>query len=390
MKDLSERYPDDAEVAVLYAESLMDLRPWDYWQEDRTPQPGMDEALSRLESVIRANPDHPGACHFFIHAVEESYPERAVPCAERLADLMPGAGHLVHMPGHIYIRVGRYADAIRVNKHAVHADETYIQDQRPSLGMYTAGYYPHNYDFMAFAAAMAGQSELATMSAEKVAALIPADLLGSPDMTFLQHWSTRHLQLKVRFGRWDEILATPAPAAGLPHATAMWHYARGRALAALGRTGEARAELERLSALSTDPSLAGRRLEFNESHAVLAVAREVLAGRVAAADGRMDEAVTRLQDAVRAEDGMLYGEPPEWTVPARQDLGEVLLQADRPLEAEAAFREDLDRFPENGWSLRGLAQALRAQGRGSEARVVEGRLERAWREADIKIADGKS
>ncbi len=360
--DLSSRWPADLEIAVLASEAQMDLRPWDYWTVTGDPQPGIARALASLEKVQAADPDHPGACHFFIHAVEKLYPERAVPCAERLAGLMPGAGHIVHMPGHIYIRVGRYEDAIRANQHAVHADETYIKDQRPAAGMYTAGYYPHNYDFMAFAAAMAGKQGQAVEAADKLASLIPSDLLGAPGMTFLQHYSTRHLQLRVRFGLWDQILATPSPAPGLTYAQAMWHYAQGRALTATGETAQADVELERLRAL-TD-SLGGVRLEFNGADHILRIAAGVLAGRLAAARGDHEQAIAALRAAVRLEDELLYGEPPEWTVPARHDLGAVLLDAGWAGEAEAVFRKDLEHFPQNVWSLKGLALVKEAEDEG--------------------------
>ncbi|HXE58449.1 MAG TPA: hypothetical protein VNK43_10655, partial [Gemmatimonadales bacterium] len=187
MADVARRHRDDHDVAVLHAEALMDLRPWNYWTREGRPYPGTAELVAQLERVIAANPRHPGACHFYIHAVEAVEPAKAVPCAERLAALMPGAGHLVHMPGHIYIRVGRYADAIKANEHAVHADETYIRDQRPGVGAYTAGYYPHNYDFLAFAAAMAGRSAQAMEAAEKLAALETPEMMRLPGMLFTQH-----------------------------------------------------------------------------------------------------------------------------------------------------------------------------------------------------------
>jgi tetratricopeptide (TPR) repeat protein len=383
MGRVSHEHPMDLEVATLYAEALMDLRPWDYWTESGQPQPGIADALERLESVMEADPSHPGACHFFIHAVEKIYPVRAVPCAERLASLMPGAGHLVHMPGHIYIRVGRYLDAVRANEHAVHADESYIQDQQPGVGMYTAGYYPHNYDFLAFAAMMIGRSEMALSASESVTRLLPQELFGSPGMDFLQHWTVRPLQMRVRFARWDEILATPAPGASFPHATAIWHYARGRAYVARGDAVSARRELERVRALADDPRLEGLRMEFNASKDLVALAENVLAGYVAAAEGRRDEAVGALREAVRREDALLYGEPPEWSIPTRQDLGALLLQAGRPVEAEQAFRDDLARFPENGWSLRGLSLALEQQGEGVAARSVDEDFRRVWATADV-------
>ena len=383
MADVARSYPADLDIGVLYAESLMDLRPWDYWTEEGTPQPGIEDALSHLELALQRNPRHPGACHFYIHAVEKIYPERAVPCAERLASLMPGAGHLVHMPGHIYIRVGRYLDAVAANEHAVHADETYIRDQRPGMGMYTAGYYPHNYDFMAFAATMIGRSSQAIDAAEKVSTLIPAEMFGTPGMDFLQHWSIRPLLVRVRFARWDELLATPAPPADRPHSLGMWHYARGRALAATGDVAGALRELEELRSIEQRPELRELKLEYNLSPDLLRIADGVLTGWTEAAAGRHDAGVAALRDAVLAEDRLVYGEPPEWTVSARQDLGAVLLEAGRAAEAEQAFREDLQRFPENGWSLHGLATALRLQGRNAEADTVSVDFQRVWATADV-------
>jgi tetratricopeptide (TPR) repeat protein len=386
MRQVVERYPDDVEARTLYAEALMNLSPWSYWNRDGSPRPDTPELLKHLERALGANADHPGANHLYIHAVEEVDPWRAVPMAERLAGLMPGAGHLVHMPGHIYIRVGRYADAIRANEHAVHADESYIQDQKPAFGAYTVGYYPHNYDFLAFAASMIGRSQQAIGAAEKIASLAPEEMLRVPGMTFLQHHLTRHLQLKVRFGRWDDILAVSAPAEDLPHARAMWHYGRGRALAARGDAQSAAAELARVKSAAEDPGLAEQPLEFNSSGAILGIAAEVLAGHIAAARQQYDQAIVHLREAARHEDELVYGEPPEWTIPVRQELGAVLLQAGRDAEAEQAYREDLRRFPENGWSLHGLARALRAQGRASEANSVMERFRRMWDSADVQLA----
>ena len=385
MAEVAAQYPDDQEIAVLYAESLMDLRPWDYWAEDGSPNAGIADALTSLESVIAVNEQHPGACHFFIHAVEKLYPERAVDCAERLANLMPGAGHLVHMPGHIYIRVGRYLDAVKANEHAIHADETYIRDQNPAMGMYTAGYYPHNYDFMAFATMMIGRSADSIEAAETVSRLLPAELFGAPGMDFLQHLSSRPLLVRVRFARWDELLAAQEPPVSQLHTRAIWHYARGRALAARQDSAAAADELMQLRTIATSPVLDGVRMEFNLSVDLLAVAESVLAGWVDVAAGRMDSAAEHLFEAVRREDNMKYGEPPEWTMPARQDLGDVLLLACRYEDAEQAFREDLEHFPKNGWSLHGLAKALRAQSKDGEAAGVERALEQAWTGADFLV-----
>jgi tetratricopeptide (TPR) repeat protein len=383
MAGVAARYPDDHEAQVLYAESLMDLRPWDYWTEAGDPQPGIADALSSLQRVIDADERHPGGCHFFIHAVEKLYPDRAVECAERLANLMPGAGHLVHMPGHIYVRVGRYRDAVAANEHAVHADETYISDQMPGMGMYTAGYYPHNYDFMAFAAMMIGRSATAIESAEKVSTLIPEEMFGAPGMDFLQHWTIRPLLVRIRFARWDELLDVPAPPESQPHARAIWHYARGRALAATGDASGAAEELGELRTIMAGQGVSGLKMEYNQSADLLAIAERILSGWIDVAAGRFDSAVVSLEEAVRREDALLYGEPPEWTVPTRQDLGAVLLLAERPVEAEAVFREELAKFRDNGWSLAGLASALQAQGRVEEAEEVEVHFQRVWETADV-------
>ncbi len=386
MGAVAAAYPDDDEAATLYAEALMDLSPWNYWERDGAARPATPVMLAQLEAVLERSPDHPGANHFYIHALEAVAPERAVAAAERLAGLVPGAGHLVHMPGHIYIRVGRYEDAIRANEHAVHADETYIRDQNPAFGVYVAGYYPHNYDFLAFAASMIGRQAQALDATTRMRALQSEEMLHAPGMTFLQHHRTRGLQMRVRFGLWEQLLTEAAPPADLPHARAMWHYAHGRALAATGDAARAEADLAALRAAAADPDLAPQRLEFNTAGAVLSIAVEVLAGHIAAARGEHEAAITHLRGAAQQEDALTYGEPPDWSVPVRQELGALLLAANRPAEAQQAFEQDLARFPENGWSLHGLARALRAQGRVAEADAVQARFERIWKGADVELA----
>jgi tetratricopeptide (TPR) repeat protein len=334
----------------------------------------MAEALARLEHAVEVDPTHPGACHFYIHATEKLHPERAVPCAERLAGLMPAAGHLVHMPGHIYIRVGRYLDAVEANRHAVHADETYIRDQRPGVGMYTAGYYPHNYDFLAFAAMMIGLKEESIGAAEKVVSLIPEEGFSTPGLSFLQHWSMRPVLLKVRFEQWDDVLSMPEPPADRPHAKAIWHYGRGRAQIAAGDLAAAGAELGELRRIAERPELETLSMEFNSSADLVRIAERVLSGRLEAAEGRYRRAVEALEEAVRGEDALTYGEPPEWSVPTRLDLGEVLLEAGAHVEAERVFRESLTQFPRNRWALEGLAASLRGQGREVEAETTEAEL----------------
>jgi tetratricopeptide (TPR) repeat protein len=359
MREVVRRFPRDLEARALYAEALMDLSPWNYWARDGSPRENTPELLAQLEHVMAKNPDHPGANHFYIHAVEAMYPERAVGPAERLAGLMPGAGHIVHMPGHIYIRVGRYADAIQANEHAIHADETYIRDANPAMGIYVAGYYPHNYDFLAFAASMIGREAQAIAAAEKMPSLISPEMLTAPGMAFAQKHFTRHLEMKVRFARWDDISRAEAPTAKAPFARAMWHYARGRAHAAKGDIAAAQADLAQVRAARDDKALAAERLEFNTAGQILGIAAEVLAGHIAQAKDDDAAAIDHLRVATRIEDELTYGEPPEWSVPVRQELGRVLIEAGHLAEAEQAFREDLKRFPDNTWSLAGLQQASR-------------------------------
>ncbi|HXH03433.1 MAG TPA: hypothetical protein VNN09_08940 [Candidatus Competibacteraceae bacterium] len=376
MKKVIEQYPDDLDAATLYAEALMDTRPWNYWNAQGEPYPETREILAQLERVIERNPNHPGACHYYIHAVEARYPERAVPCADRLPQLMPGAGHLVHMPAHIYARVGRWDDAVTSNAHAVHIDEAYIADQRPG-GIYPLAYYPHNYHFLAFAATMAGRSKEAIAAAQGVVDHVPLDVARQvPALEAL----VPYLELTLTtFGRWDELLARPLPPADLRFATGMATYARGVALAAKGRWDEAQAALDKVreTAAASGAGIA---------KTVLDIAAHALAGEIAARRGQLEEAIGAFRQAMALEDGLPYFEPPYWYYPIRHSLGAVLLKAGRASEAESLYREDLQRFPENGWSLYGLAASLKAQGKSAEAESVEARFRRTWGKADIELS----
>jgi pimeloyl-ACP methyl ester carboxylesterase len=348
-------FPDDRELQVLAADALMNLSPWDYWTRSGAPRSDTPEILRRLEQVIAEAPSHPGACHLYIHAVEAHSPERALACAERLASLMPGAGHLVHMPGHIYVRVGRYADAIRANEHAVHADESFIRDQQPGLTGYLAAYYPHNYDFLAFASSLLGREEQTIRAAETMAAKVPAAVLATPGMGFAQNHLTRHLQFKVRFAKWQAILDTPAPETTLVYARGIWQYARGRAFVARGDVRGARSALGTLEEVTRSPL----RVEFNSADALLGVAVHELDGMIAAAEQRLDDAESLLRTAVEREDALVYGEPPEWSVPVRQDLGALLERRGKDEAAAIVYREDLQRFPANAASAAGLARVTK-------------------------------
>jgi tetratricopeptide (TPR) repeat protein len=375
MSEVAQRFPDDHDVVTLYAEARMDLRPWQYWTMDGEPEEGTTEMVADLQRVLEADPNHPGACHYYIHAVEAVSPEKAVACADRLAALMPGAGHLVHMPAHVYIRVGRWADAITANEHAVHTDETYIADQRPT-GMYPVGYYPHNNHFLSFAATMIGRSEQAIRTARAVVQSLPAEVVRqAPTVEPLLAYG--HLTL-VTFGRWDDVLNEPQPPADLAFATALVQYARGVAYAAKQDRASADAALEVVEGAAngvTDP-VAG---------AVLRIAAESLAGEIAARNGALADAERHFRSAMEIEDGLIYMEPPFWYYPVRHSLGKVLLEEGKATEAEALYRQDLTRFPENGWSLFGLAESLRRQGRGEDAASVQRRFDDVWQGADVQL-----
>lgn len=385
MAQVVREYPDDLDAATLYAEALMDLRPWAYWRKDGTPYPQTDIIVAQLERVLARNPKHPGACHYYIHAVEAVAPEKAVPCAERLATLMPGVGHMVHMPGHIYIRVGRYADAINANVHAVHTDESYIASERPS-GIYPIGYYPHNYHFLSFAATMAGRGEEAIDAAKKLASKMQLEIVRQVP-PFEQLLPYDRLVL-ARFGRWDELLALPLPPSDLRVSTGLAYYARGVALAAKGRVAEAVTALDTVKVIAAGTSPADQTAMTSgegENKTVMEIAMHALMGEIAFRQGKHDEATAHFREAVRLEDTFNYVEPPQWFYPVRASLGAVLLKAGKPAEAETVYREDLRRFPENGWSLFGLEASLRAQGKTADADAVKGRFRQAWSTADITL-----
>lgn len=374
MADLARTYPEDVDVQTLYAESKMDLRPWNYWKPDGQPYPGTQEVVTVLEKVIARNPDHPGACHYYIHAVEAVAPAKAVACAERLAQLMPGAGHLVHMPAHIYIRVGRYNDAIDANLHAVHTDETYIASEGPT-GVYPIGYYPHNLHFLAFAQMMAGRSADAIATSHTLVSKVPVEI--AKQVPLVSDMIAHEHVVLTKFGRWQEVLALPVPPADVPSAHGIAQYARGVAFAATGKMADAEASLATLDKIANTSQ--------GQTKTVMDIAKHALAGEIAARKGETTNAIAHFTEATRLEDGMLYFEPPPWPLPVRPALGAVLLRAGKAADAERAYREDLKRFPENGWSLFGLSAALRAQGRTAEANEVQAQFQKAFAKADVTL-----
>jgi tetratricopeptide (TPR) repeat protein len=380
MRDVAKQYPSDDDVQVLFAESMMDLRPWRLWEADGKPAPGTDEILASLEKVLARNAQHPGANHYYIHATEASpHPEKAMAAADRVGGMMPGAGHLVHMPSHTYQRVGRYNDAAEANRKAIDADKKYTG----TIGDpgYYAMYVAHNFQFLWASAMMAGRGDESVSAARDMLKLVPAEMWKQmPELSFAIEYPALSL---VRFGRWQEVLAEPAPPADLPMPTILWHYARGRALSALGKLDDANAEvaaMQKLVATLPKTAVAG----FSPGDVYAGIAVDLVKGDVAMRKGDTAAGLALLKKAVAAGDTLPYAEPPDWYYPPRQTLGAWLLRIKKYGDAQKVFEEDLQKNPDNGWSLTGLREALRAQKKPTAA--VEKRLAKAWSAADVKVA----
>lgn len=388
MRSLAALYPNDVDVLALAAEALMDVSPWNYWSHDGRPLPHTPEILKLLERAMALDPQHPGANHFYIHAVEASpTPELGIAAADRLQNLVPAAGHLVHMPSHIYIRVGRYRDAALVNERAIVADERYAELTTPGP-LYGGMYRLHNPHFLWTARALLGQKARALSAAELVSSMAAERMHGAHGHSseMLENYLMTPLLARVRFGLWDEILKTPEPAAEQVYSRALWSYASAIAHARRGQEAEARAHLAELERLAATPRFREVTLSgVNPVGDVLAVAVEVTRGEVAAARGALALAIHHLEAAVRLEDALRYMEPSDWHHPTRQILGAMLLRAGRARDAERVYREDLAKLPENGWSLFGLARALEAQGRAKEAAEAKARFACAFRDADVTL-----
>jgi len=381
MRQVAQRFPEDLDVQTLCAEAAMNVHAWRLWSADGQPVEGTREIEARLENVLRRDPRHPGANHYYIHVMEASpHPEKALASAARLRGMMPAAGHLEHMPAHILQRVGDYEQAAEANRRGIAADRTYFAATRAPD--YYAMYLAHNYSFLAFSAAMEGRKAETLAAVQSVMSVLPLDLLlgmGDSGWDLSQQYAAL-----VRFGLWDEAIALGPPDARAPGLTAAYLYSRGVALAARGRLEDARAALAQLRQLATTTPH-GAQAGFNTLHGVLEVAEPIVAARIAATEQRNDEALRLLRQAVAAQDELAYNEPADWFFPARHLLGAQLLIVGRAAEAERVYREDLERNPANGWALYGLAAALRAQGRARDAAQVTRRFEAAWRHADVRL-----
>jgi len=381
MAEVHRRFPDQIEVEVLYAEALMDLRPWDLWSLDGQPRPETLRILALLESALKRDPDHPGANHYYIHAIEASpFPEKGEVAAERLRTLVPDSGHLVHMPSHIDVRRGRWNLAADQNAIAMEVHDAY-ERRSPRQGFYRA-YMFHNTHFRAYACMMAGRKTEAVAAARTMLASIP-DEFYKDYAPIVDAYAPIEVEALLRFGMWDELLALPEPRGDLPITRAMWRFTRAAALAAKGDTPAARAE-QRLFIEYVARVPQGAIMAINPAETILRIADNMLEGEILFREGRVNESIERLRKAIEIEDTLLYMEPPDWVQPVRHTLGAVLLHAGRPAEAAVVYREDLRRWPENGWSLHGLSDALKALGREDESRSFFDRAKAAWARADVE------
>ncbi|MEO5860326.1 MAG: hypothetical protein ABIR33_15435 [Pyrinomonadaceae bacterium] len=382
MKSLVGKYPDDLDAATLYAESMMNLRPWQLWSLDGKPAEGTLEILAALEGVLKRNPKHTGANHYYIHAIEASpSPEKGLAAASRLLGLAPNAGHLVHMPSHIYLRTGDNDVAVKSNDLAIVADRKYIE-RSGSNGVYPLMYYNHNIHMLAASHAGAGNFAGAIKAAKELEANVGPNVIGMP---MLEMFMPYPLITLARFQRWDDILAYPQPAVEMKVTTTIWRFARGLAFSQKGKLREAEAERNNLRA-----AIAAIRADAvfgnNSAHAVLKIADEMLAGEIAWAKGDKEAGIDALRRSVAAEDLLNYNEPPDWHLPAREWLGRALMRAGEYAEAEGVFRKEIDKNPKNGRALFGLAAALDKQGKSTSATMVRKEFEAAWKDADIKLS----
>lgn len=385
MRELYNKYPDDDDAASLFAEAMMNTMPWDYWVDPASPKPLTVEVLDALETVLKRSPRHPLAIHLYIHAVEaSSSPERAEGPADTLADLVPGAGHLVHMPSHIYWRVGRYHDASTANEKAAAVDEAYIEACN-AQGFYPAAYYPHNIHFLWAASSMEGRSAVAIEAARKVAANVRLEMIEQfPGVEF---FNTIPLLALTQFGRWDDVLAEPQPAENLEYSNAIWHYVRATAFARKGDLESAGAERAALVRLKEASDVTFLDTISYPATMLLTIADELVLGEIAMAAGAHDEAIAHFEQAVTTQDELPYTEPPFWYYPTRHTLGKAMLEAGDAAGAEEVYRRDLDLYPRNGWAMFGLLEALNAQGKdGSEIRQ---QFDNVWRQADVTLTSSR-
>jgi tetratricopeptide (TPR) repeat protein len=387
MTQLARKYPDDAEAQTLCADAIMNTMPWDYWNGDGSPKPPTSEAKLLLENVQKRFPKHPGAHHLYIHLVEASPdPAQAMPSAQFLENAMPGAGHIIHMPAHIYIRVGQYTRSIESNLRAVKVDEDYLANSE-NRGMYRIGYYPHNIDFISFSSYMEGRSGLGIQTALKLA--YKGNMITKSNPVFAQYFGVEPMIAFTRFGKWNDILSLSDPDDNLLYSQVLWHFSRGMAFTRTNNTAMAAQELVKLDSLCQLDTLKSVYFSFNPVYNIVKVPLSILRGELLIKQKKTDEGLASLVNAVKAEDSLRYMEPPDWKIPSRHFLGAALLEAGKFAEAEQVYLEDLKRNAENGWSLTGLQQCQAKLGKKTEMAATAKRFAKAWKNADIAITSSR-
>lgn len=386
LKEVYLQYSDDANIATMYAESLMDLHPWDLYDENREAKEWTPEIVSIIEGILQKHPNHAGANHLYIHAVEASTdPKRSLPSAKILETAVPNSGHLVHMPSHVYIRTGDYHQGTLVNQKAILVDSTYVATCN-AQGMYPMVYYPHNWHFLAATAALEGNSAVAIDAAFQIANLVDKKFMKESGYETLQHYYIIPYYTLVKFANWDYILELPKPDESMIYPNAIWQYARGMALAGKGDLEQAKASLAIIEFIEQDATLKNITVwDINSVDKLVRIAYLVLKAEILQKEKKVGEAIVLLKEAVVIEDRLSYNEPPDWFFSVRHYLGNLLLQTQQYAEAEATYQHDLKNFPENGYALNGLQLALEKQGKSSEVEAVKVRLDKAWQYADVSL-----
>ena len=387
MRDVQKSFPDDVDITVMTAEALMDLHPWDLYTKSGEPKDWTPEIVNLIEDALGKVPNHPQAMHLYIHAMEASnIPEKALEAADRLRDRVPGSGHLLHMPSHLYINTGHYHEGSLANERAVKVDSAYVEACH-AAGIYPLAYYPHNWHFLAACAALEGRGERALEASRYMADYtVDQDMMTQPGLATLQHYYSIPWYIMVKFAMWDKILAEPQPAEQLRYPEAVWRYARGMAFANQGDFTQAKSELTRIQEIEKDSSVQEMTVwDINRIVDLVTIAKLVLSGEIAARQGKPGEAVQFLQEAVALEDQLNYNEPPDWFFSVRHLLGAALLDHNQPALAEQVYRKDLEELKRNGWALMGLYQSLQKQGKTGEAAKVKKQYEEAWQFADVAL-----
>lgn len=390
LRDAHRDFPENNHIAAMLAEAIMDQHPWDLWEASGEAKAWTPEILSLLEKILARKQDHAAAGHLYIHATEASKnPQLALPYAKRLPDLIPGAGHLVHMPSHTYIRTGNYHEGVLVNQRAVQVDSNYLSSCH-AAGFYPLFLFPHNYHFLTACAALEGNGRLALDAAAQMVARLDTKTMRQSGYETIQHFWSIPMYLQVKFGRWDDILASAEPDQELTYPRAIWHYARAMAFINRGQLSDAATELAQLRVIAADEQMAQIAIfDINMMSDILHIAENVVAGELAAAKGNFNEAEQFLSKAIDMEDHLNYNEPPDWFFSVRHHLGPILLKAGKYAEAEALYRADLLTFPNNGWALSGLWESLKMQQKNEEAASVQQQLDQVWQYADVKLTASK-